>query len=180
MLGVSAHSVNSSHLQGASADAVTPLVAGPEVDAFKTAQARSSAKFGVRVRPRFIKIAQAPLTLHVLEAGPGHPVVLLSGGSTVVQFAAPLAGPISREFHTFAMDRPGCGLSDRLDYRGTPTREQAVTCIGNLLDALNLRKVALVGNSMGGFWVLAFALAMPEPISKLLFLVHVPGISPTQ
>src|SRR5260370_21944609 len=41
--GVSALTVISSHLQGASADAVTPFVAGTQVDAFKTAQARCSA-----------------------------------------------------------------------------------------------------------------------------------------
>src|SRR5260370_7909309 len=126
--GVSALTVISSHLQGASADAVTPLVAGPEVDAFKTAQARCSAKFGYRARSRFIKIAQPPLTLHVLEAGHGHPVVLLSGGSTIVQFAAPLAGPISTEFHTFAMDRPACGLSARLDYPRPPSPDHALLC----------------------------------------------------
>ena len=176
--GVSAVTVMSAHSQGTSSDAVTPLGAGPEVDAFKKAQARCSAKFGYRARSRFIKIAHPPLTLHVLEAGHGSPVVLLSGGSTVVQFAAPLAGPLSGEFHTIAMDRPGCGLSDRLDYRGTPSREQAVTCIGSLLDTLKLRRVALVGNSMGGFWVLAFALARPERVSKLVFLGEVAGSSP--
>jgi 2-hydroxy-6-oxonona-2,4-dienedioate hydrolase len=178
--GVSALTVILSPLQGASSDSVTPLVAGPEVDAFKEAQARCSAKFGYRAHSRFIKIAQPPLTLHVLEAGHGNPVVLLSGGSTVVQFAAPLASPLSREFHTFAMDRPGCGLSDRLDYRGTPSREQAVTCIGSLLDTLKLHRVALVGNSMGGFWALAFALARPERVSKLVFLGEVAGSSPPQ
>ena len=44
--GVAALTVISSPLQGASSDAVTPLVAGPEVDAFKEAQARCCAKFG--------------------------------------------------------------------------------------------------------------------------------------
>lgn len=178
--GVSALALNSSPLRGDSPASVTPLVAGPQVDAFKEAQARCSAKFGYRPRSRFVKIAKPQLTLHVLEAGHGNPVVLLSGGSTVVQFAAPLAGPLSREFHTFAMDRPGCGLSDRLDYRGTSSREQAVTCIGSLLDTLKLRRVALVGNSMGGFWALAFALARPERVSKLVFLGEVAGSSPPQ
>src|SRR5260370_13332179 len=43
LCGVSALTVISSHLQGASSDAVTPFVAGTQVDAFKTAQARCSA-----------------------------------------------------------------------------------------------------------------------------------------
>jgi pimeloyl-ACP methyl ester carboxylesterase len=180
LYGVTALALTSSPLQGNPPDSVSPLVAGRQVDAFKEAQARCSAKFGYRARSRFVKIAKPQLTLHVLEAGNGKPVVLLSGGSTVVQFAAPLAGPLSREFHTFAMDRPGCGLSDRLDYRGTSSREQAVTCIGSLLDMLKLRRVALVGNSMGGFWALAFALARPERVSKLVFLGEVAGSSPPQ
>jgi pimeloyl-ACP methyl ester carboxylesterase len=180
LYGVTALALTSSPLLGNPPDSVSPLVAGPQVDAFKEAQARCSAKFRYRARSRFVKIAKPQLTLHVLEAGHGKPVVLLSGGSTVVQFAAPLAGPLSREFHTFAMDRPGCGLSDRLDYRGTSSREQAVTCIGSLLDMLKLRRVALVGNSMGGFWALAFALARPERVSKLVFLGEVAGSSPPQ
>jgi pimeloyl-ACP methyl ester carboxylesterase len=175
--GISALTVIASPSTGASSDSVSPLVTGPEVEAFKEAQARCSARFGYQARSRFIKIAKPQLTLHVLEAGHGSPVVLVSGGSNVVQFAAPLAGPLSRDFHTFAMDRPGCGLSDRLDYRGTPSRELAVSCIGSLLDALKLRRVALVGASMGGFWALAFALARPERVSKLVFLGEVAGSS---
>jgi len=53
-----------------------------------------------------------------------------------------------------------------------------VTCIGSLLDTLKLHRVALVGNSMGGFWALAFALARPERVSKLVFLGEVAGSSP--
>src|SRR5260370_7042617 len=87
--GVSALTVISSHLQGASADAVTPLVAGPEVDAFKTAQARCSAKFGYRALSRFIKIAPPPLNLHVLQAGHDPPLVLLCDASPDAHFAAP-------------------------------------------------------------------------------------------
>src|SRR5260370_17234770 len=127
LLGVSAVALTSSRLQGNSPDSVSPLVAGRQVDAFKEAQARCSAKFGYRARSRFVKIAKPQLTLHVLEAGHGKPVVLLSGGSTVIQFAAPLAGPLSSEFHTFAMDRPGCGLSDPLGHRAPTTPNQPRT-----------------------------------------------------
>jgi hypothetical protein len=97
--GLSALTVIASPSTGASSDSVSPLAAGPEVDAFKEAQARCSARFGYHAHSRFIKIAKPQLTLHVLEAGHGSPVVLVSGGSTVVQFAAPLAAPLSREFH---------------------------------------------------------------------------------
>jgi len=79
LLGVSAVTASSSRLESASSDAVHPLVAGPEVDAFKEAQARCSAKFGYRARSRFIKLAQPPLTLHVLEAGTAIPSFCLVG-----------------------------------------------------------------------------------------------------
>lgn len=156
---------------------VTPLTPSPQVEAFKAAQARLLAKFDYPTRPRFLKLAKPPLTLHVLEAGHGDPIVLLCGGPSVAALA-PLLGPVSREFQTFAVDRPGCGLSDQMDYRGTPSREQAVNCLTGVLDELNLSKVAFVGNSMGGYLTLAFALARPERVSKLIFLGEVAGSSP--
>ena len=149
---------------------ITPVAPGPEVDQFRKAQGILLLKYGISARSRYLRLKQPPLTAHVLEAGEGMPVLLLhGGGATAAQFA-PLMGAMQKEFHLFAPDRPGCGLTDKIDYRGIPFREHAVDFVGGILDGLELPKAAIVANSMGGYWALVFALAHPERVSKLVLL----------
>lgn len=70
------------------------------------------------------------------------------------------------------------GLTDKIDYRGVPFHDHAVSFVSGVLDALKLPKAALVGNSMGGYWSLAFALARPERVTKLVLIGEVAGSSP--
>jgi pimeloyl-ACP methyl ester carboxylesterase len=99
------------------------------------------------------------------------------GGAFAAQFAPLLAG-LEKQFRIFAPDRPGCGLSDNFNYRGVPFREHAVGFMTDLLDALRLPKSAVVGNSMGGYWALAFALAAPERVTRLVLLGGAAGSLP--
>jgi pimeloyl-ACP methyl ester carboxylesterase len=149
---------------------ITALTAGPEVDAFKTAQQRLFQKHGASVESRYLKLKQPALTAHVLEAGRGDPVLMLHGGGSFACQFAPLMSSLRHEFHVFAADRPGCGLTDRFDYRQAALRQHAVDVVASLMDALDLRQAALVGNSMGGLWALQFALAKPERVTRLVLL----------
>jgi len=170
--------IGSSDLAAAPQSPIIPLVPGPEVDSYKKAQTGLLEKFKVSAQSRYVKIPKLSLTAHVLEAGHGDPVVLIHGGAaTAVQFA-PMLGALQSEFHTFTPDRPGCGLTDKIDYRGVSFREHAVDFITGVLDALQLRKAALVGNSMGGYWSLVFALARPERVTRLVLIGEVAGSSP--
>ena len=102
--------------------------------------------------------------------GSRAPILLLHGGGSTAALFAPLMGVMQKEFHLFAPDRPGCGLTDKIDYRGVAFREHAVDFVGGILDGLDLSKVAIVANSMGGYWALVFALAHRERVSKLVLL----------
>lgn len=65
-------------------------------------------------------------------------------------------------------DRPGCGLSYRIDYLDVDDyRSAAAAWVSELLDGLEAKRVDLVANSMGGFFALAFALAHPERVARL-------------
>jgi pimeloyl-ACP methyl ester carboxylesterase len=86
----------------------------------------------------------------------------------------PLLSLLAQRFHVFAPDRPGCGLSDAFNYRGVSLVDHAVSFIGSTLDALQLPRVAIVANSMGGWWSTHFALAHPERVSSLV-LAGVPA-----
>ncbi len=149
---------------------ITPVAPGPEVDQFKKAQQTLLLRYGVSARSRYLKLNKPPLTAHVLEAGRGMPILLLhGGGATAAQFA-PLMGVMQKEFLLFAPDRPGCGLTDKIDYHAVPFREHAVDFVGGILDGLDLPKAAIVANSMGGYWAIVFALAHRERVSKLVLL----------
>jgi 2-hydroxy-6-oxo-octa-2,4-dienoate hydrolase len=152
-------------------DPVIPLVPGPEVDAFKKAQDRLLAKDKVTARSHFVKLTKPSLSVHVLEGGKGDPVLLIHGGNAIAAQWSPLLTDLQREFRWYAPDRPGCGLTDKFDYsQGTDFQQHAREFVGGVMDALDLRRASLVGNSMGGYWALLFALAEPDRVDKLLFL----------
>ncbi len=150
---------------------VIPLVPGPEVDSFKKAQDRLLAKDHVTARSRFVKLPKPPLSVHVLEGGEGAPVLLIHGGNAIAVQWSPLLADLQRAFHWYAPDRPGCGLTDKFDYsKGTPFKQHAREFVGGVMDGLGLRRASLVGNSMGGYWALLFALAEPDRVDRLVLL----------
>ena len=150
---------------------------GPEIERYERAQKAVLEKYRVNAKSRYVQLRRPNLRAHVLEAGKGEPVVFIHGGAAMaVQFAPLLAG-LQNDFHCFAPDRPGCGLTDKIDYTGVPFRQHAVDVVRGLLDALKLPKAVIAGNSMGGYWALVFALAAPERVSKLVMLGGVAGSS---
>ena len=146
---------------------------------FIQAQDKLLKKYGVTAQSRYVTLNKPPLTLHLLEAGKGEPVLMLHGGGSVACQMAPLMGALQNDFHLIVPDRPGCGLSDMINYNEVPSfREHAVDCIASLLDNLKLDKVSLIGNSMGGYWALLFSLAYPERVSKLVLIGEPAASSP--
>ena len=163
----------------AAEDPVISLVPGPEVDAFKKAQGRLLTKHYVTAQSLFVKLPKPPLTVHVLEGGMGDPVLLIHGGNAIAVQWSPLLADLQREFHWYAPDRPGCGLTDKFDYsKGTPFKQHAREFVGGVMDALGLRRASLVGNSVGGYWALLFALAEPDRVDKLVLLGSPAGSLP--
>ncbi|MDQ2752603.1 MAG: alpha/beta fold hydrolase, partial [Bacteroidota bacterium] len=150
-----------------------------EKEQFIQAQAKLLKKYKVSAQSKFVKLDKPSLTLHVLEAGKGEPVLMLHGGGSVACQFAPLMGTLQNDFHLFVPDRPGCGLSDMINYNDVSSfRQHVVDCVTQLLDNLKLDKVALIGNSMGGYWSLLFSLAHPERVSKIVLIGEPAASSP--
>jgi pimeloyl-ACP methyl ester carboxylesterase len=108
------------------------------------------------------------MTVHVLEAGSGDPVLLLHGGNATAAQLAPIMAALQGHFRVIAPDRPGCGLTDMIDYRGVPFREHSLDFVTGVMDELGLPRAAVVGNSMGGYFALVFALAHPDRVTRLV------------
>jgi pimeloyl-ACP methyl ester carboxylesterase len=119
---------------------------------------------------RFVDIREPPLRVHVLEIGQGDPVLMVHGGNSVAIGWLPLLERLHPQFRVLAPDRPGCGLTTQFDYQGVDLRSHGAALLGGTLDALGIARASIVGNSMGGFFAMAFALAHPDRVAKLVLV----------
>jgi pimeloyl-ACP methyl ester carboxylesterase len=123
--------------------------------------------YGVDARSRFVEIDRPRMRVHLLEAGAGEPLVLIHGGDGEGALWAPLMAALQDDFHLYALDRPGCGLSDPFDYRDVDLRQHAGDFVDSVLDAPGLESATLVACSMGGFFALVTALDHPARVRRL-------------
>lgn len=106
--------------------------------------------------------------IQVNEAGQGHPVLLLHGtgpGATGWSNFEPNIEPLSRQFRVIAVTLPGWGESSRQPVESGFDQGEAVK---QLMDALDLDRAAIVGNSMGGGVGIIAAARWPERVSHLI------------
>ena len=145
---------------------------------FRVLEQRVLASYGLSALSRQVPIAEPALDVHVLEAGRGEPVLFLHGGNSVAAGWIPLLAKLAGDSRVLAPDRPGCGLTTKFDYSGVELREHAVQFVRSAMDALGLDRASIVANSMGGYFALAFALAQPARIAKLILVGEPAGSAP--
>jgi pimeloyl-ACP methyl ester carboxylesterase len=120
-------------------------------------------------RLRIRRVRTARLTLSVAEAGTGEPVIMLHGlGATKASFL-PTVGALVRGYRTIAVDLPGFGDSDK-PLRGAYDAAFFADAIVSLLDALELDRAHVIGNSMGGRVAIELGLRRPERLLRLVLL----------
>src|SRR5436305_8629613 len=101
---------------------------------FELAERRLFAACGVQVTSRRVRLADPPVSVRVLEAGDGPPLVLVHGSGMSASTWAPLM-PYLGARRLVGFDLPGFGLSDAFDYGGRPLRSHAVAPLTPLLHA---------------------------------------------
>jgi pimeloyl-ACP methyl ester carboxylesterase len=142
------------------------------------AERRLHARYGLRVAERYLELAQPRLRVRVLEAGGGPPLLLLHGITLLADHWAPLLAELPG-FRCIAVDLPGHGRSDPVDFRRLPLRRWYVGVLGALLDRLGLAAAPVVGHSLGGMLGLWLALDAPERVQALVVMgapaVALPG-----
>lgn len=109
-------------------------------------------------------------TIYALERGSGEPVIVVHGGGGDAGQWAPLMSLLPQDRRYVLVDRPGHGLSYRLSYSGVDYRAAAAGFIEDVANALGATQVTAIGNSMGGYFSLAFALAHPERVRQVVLL----------
>jgi 2-hydroxymuconate-semialdehyde hydrolase len=128
---------------------------------------------------RFLKTRSG--RVHILDLGKGDEVILLLHGTgrSVADWQEGLAAKLAEKYRVVAIDYYGHGLSDR----GHPGRygialwaEQAV----DVLDALEIPRVTVVGHSAGGAVAAILTADNPERVDRTVFIGHGIAIDPMQ
>lgn len=110
--------------------------------------------------------------LFVTERGTGDPVLMLHGGgpgaSGMSNFSRNVDA-LAERHRVIVPDLPGYGRSTKLLDHSDPFRSLA-DAIRGLLDALELDRAHLIGNSYGGAAALRLALDTPERADRLVLM----------
>jgi pimeloyl-ACP methyl ester carboxylesterase len=118
--------------------------------------------------------------IRVAESGPrdGLPILLLHGwAATIYTFRHALELLPAQGFRVISPDLRGFGLSDKPSARHAYALEPYLDDLTALLDALELDRLVLGGQSMGGGVALHFALRNPRRVSHLA-LINPVGLGP--
>jgi pimeloyl-ACP methyl ester carboxylesterase len=137
------------------------------------------AAVGADVEEFFLDLARTGLRIRVLSHGHGPAAVLLHGASESAAIWAPLF-PELCGFRLLAVDLPGHGLSDAVTFRRGQVREHARALIEDILDALGLDQVPVIGHSLGGMFALWHVAAGSGRIRQVIAIgepaVALPGV----
>ncbi|GAB6919761.1 alpha/beta fold hydrolase [Rhodococcus erythropolis] len=114
-------------------------------------------------------LTTADFKIHYNEAGrlDAPVLILLHGGgpgATGWSNYAPNIEALSRSFRVIAPDLPGWGASSEVDF----LTYDPLDAVCQLMDALDIREAAFVGNSMGGHTSLRMAIERPDRITHLV------------
>ncbi|CAN5887498.1 hypothetical protein BH23ACT5_BH23ACT5_09160 [soil metagenome] len=105
-------------------------------------------------------------TIYAMEGGRGEcPKILIHGGLSEGSEWWSLAGRL--EGRVVIPDRPGCGLTHIPTPHRDRFRDDAVRWLDEVVDALGAPQVDLIGNSLGGYTSLVYALAHPERVRRV-------------
>ncbi len=119
---------------------------------------------------RFRTIGTSRGRISISEAGSGPVALMVHGlGATKVSFLPTLAALAPNGHRAIAVDLPGFGDSDK-PILGTYDSRFFAQSMTALLDALELDRVDVIGNSMGGRVALELGLSAPERVRRLVLL----------
>lgn len=132
-------------------------------------------RFAVPAVTRLLRVGPGQVPVRVHDVGSGPPVLLLHPAAFFAASWMPVL-PHLRGVRVLAVDQPGHGLSGGVDYSRVEPRAFTVQWLTDLLDALELPRAAVVGNSLGGLCGLWFAADAPARVTRLM-VVGVPAVA---
>lgn len=134
-----------------------------------------------QIPPHFDAIERIPIKtvlvqgqrIAYLDLGAGPPVILIHGfGGSMWQWEYQQQS-LAQHVRVLTLDLPGSGLSDKPDIEYLP--DQMLDFLTGFMDALQLPKATLIGNSMGAGLAIGMALNHPNRVDKLVLIGGLPA-----
>jgi pimeloyl-ACP methyl ester carboxylesterase len=122
--------------------------------------------------PQTAYVSALGVQLHYQDTGPSKnaiPILFLHGFGASLQTWDNWAQALSEDYRVISVDLPGFGLTGE-DPSGIYTDQRSVEVLEAFLKELNIPKVVLVGNSMGGKFAWQFTARYPNQVSKLVLI----------
>lgn len=107
-------------------------------------------------------------TIHYNDLAKGNAVLLVHGFLEDSTMWKNLVSHLEKRYRVISVDLLGHGKSDCYGY--VHTMEDQADMLFALISELRLRKVSLIGHSMGGYVALAFAELYPDNVRSLVLL----------
>ncbi|WP_243976963.1 alpha/beta fold hydrolase [Vibrio natriegens] len=125
---------------------------------------------------KFVQIEEGDLNLklHYNDCGEGSEVVVMLHGSGPgatgwANFNRNIEPLVNAGYRVILLDCPGWGKSDSI-VSAQSRSDLNATALKGVLDALDIERAHLIGNSMGGHSAVAFTLSYPERVGKLILM----------
>jgi pimeloyl-ACP methyl ester carboxylesterase len=135
--------------------------------AFVEAETQVFARYSLTPRKRQLRLKKPVMVLRAIELGSGEPALFLHGGGVCPAHWASLMSRLPA-LHRVAIDMPGHGASDDVDFRGVDLRRWHKDLLTGCLDELGLDSAHIIGHSMGAMFGMWLALDAPERVRSLV------------
>lgn len=121
-----------------------------------------------------IKEGGLDLQIHYNDMGSGEVVVMMHGSgpgaSGWSNFHRNVDAFVNAGYRVLLVDSPGWNKSDPIVVSTGYRSDVNAAVVKGLMDVLNIDRVHLIGNSMGGINALAFALNYPDRLDKMVIM----------
>ena len=146
---------------------VVTLTRPAEHPGFYEAETAVLRQYRLEARGRILNLADPALRIRAAEVGSGEPALFLHGFSLGTAHWAPLMARIP-DRRLIAIDMPGHGASDSVDFTGCDLRGWFVAMLSGVLDQLGLESAHIIGHSQGAMLGLFLALDAPERVRSVV------------
>ena len=145
---------------------------------YREVEGRLWASVGCAPTERFVQLPRIGVKVRVQEVGDGPPVLFVHGGPNSGSTWAPLVEHVEG-FRCLLLDRPGTGLSERVDVERGEFTTFASRLVGDTIEALGIERADVVASSLGGYCALWSASVEPERFGRMVQMAC-PALLPGQ